>query len=984
MAFEEIGVKAVVKGFGPYQSQIGKMEKKTGGFSNFLKTGLKAGAIGGATALAGLGLASLKMGMDFEKSMAEVKTLLPTISKEAFGKMKDDVLDFSKEMGIATDKAVPALYQAISAGVPRENVMEFMTVASKAAIGGVTELETAVDGITSVVNAYGAETLSAQKASDIMFTGVRLGKTTFDELSASLFNVVPSAVSLGISFEEVTGSLAALTAQGIPTSVATTSLRMAFVEASKGGSKLDLAIKELAGKSFADLIAAGQTGNEVFQMLRESMPTQAFRDLFGSQEALNAILPLTGAGFESAAAAIDEAGAASGATNAAFETMEETTARKLNKAINALKVELTKLGSEVLPVLVDWYETKLIPAVKDVKQAFDDWRETMGPTIEDLKDLKVAAEGFTKAIGKLDIDIGKSEKGFGKFAGRNAALRIQIGMLTEAAEMWTALLEGRWLDALKNFVQVGLVPFQVAWETTRGVVATVMVAMGRAVEWGLNIMIRLLNDFTTQLNKVSGGIEDLTATLNPFGGGVKIGMIDPINEVNFDLEEMGRHLRGTGEAMADYGAIGTQVTNPMMREFIGLNEKAAVAAEGAGAAADGAGVDIDGMGGSAGGAADEVEDLADEMDGLAERVDPIAEMFSIMAGNIDAATSSIKGLLGIQTEEEAQIAADIAALELEIELIDQFAGETVELTKAQQDSLYWWERAVTVRGENLAAIEDEIEELERLADIEGELSKKKAGRLKELKEERDALEDSIEELQGKIDGLKKLAGSETDAGKAAREHIEDLEDQIDAFQDDQDEIDATKKALGTFMDAEVEGRLKMDTLTGSVFAQGKQLGLWKGEIDKLPPALRDWYRAHAQTVFDISLNFNHLLLVQRQFVDESDRLAAEWAAAWADAANAAFAAQNNPEAEATPLQSGGYITRGGLAMLHAGETVLPRERTIESVRDVVLRPSLPAGLAAPPAGGGDFNANISVEQGGIGQEIERTMRRLAFSLKGAT
>ena len=101
--------------------------------------------IGAAT---GIGLVSLKAAMGLEKSFAEVRTLLPEIGDEAFGALQKDVLALSKEMGIATNQAVPALYQAISAGVPEENVASFMSVASKAAIGGVTDLETAVDGIT--------------------------------------------------------------------------------------------------------------------------------------------------------------------------------------------------------------------------------------------------------------------------------------------------------------------------------------------------------------------------------------------------------------------------------------------------------------------------------------------------------------------------------------------------------------------------------------------------------------------------------------------------------------------------------------------------------------------------------------------------------------------------------------------------------------------------------------------------------------------
>src|SRR5258707_1301082 len=84
-----------------------------------------------------------------------------------------------------------------------------------AAVGGVTSLETAVDGISSTVNAYGDKVITATQASDLMFTAVKVGKTTFDELSKSLFNVNPAAAALGVKFQDVTAALASMTAQGV-------------------------------------------------------------------------------------------------------------------------------------------------------------------------------------------------------------------------------------------------------------------------------------------------------------------------------------------------------------------------------------------------------------------------------------------------------------------------------------------------------------------------------------------------------------------------------------------------------------------------------------------------------------------------------------------------------------------------------------------------------------------------------------------------
>ena len=344
---------------------LGAVSKKAGGLANVAGKAVRAGALAGGVAVAGLGIAALKMGLDFEKSMAQVKTLLPDLNEEGFAQLQAGVFDLSKELGIATDQMVPALYQAISAGVPPDNVLDFMTIAGKAAIGGATDLETAVDGITGVVNTYGAEVVDATKASDIMFTAVRLGKTTFGELSSSLSQVLPTAQSLGVSFEDVSAQLAVMTARNVPTAQAVTQMRQAMVEASKGGSKLSDAIIDLTGKSFSELIDKGATTSEIFDGLRSSMPEQEFKDLFGSVEGMNAALLISGPNAQATADAMGQMGDATGASEAAFAVMGATAGRKLTKAINILKVELTKLGVKALPFIA-----KAVGAVSEVLSGF--------------------------------------------------------------------------------------------------------------------------------------------------------------------------------------------------------------------------------------------------------------------------------------------------------------------------------------------------------------------------------------------------------------------------------------------------------------------------------------------------------------------------------------------------------------------------------------------------------------------------------------
>lgn len=298
---------------------------------------------------------SVKAFNSFEKGMAEVFTLMPNASGAAMTKMSADVRKFAVEAGRLPEEVVPALYQAISAGVPADNVFDFLEVSSNAALGGVTSLETAVDGISSVVNAYGVDVLGAGKASDLMFTAVKLGKTTFDELANSLYNVVPTASALGLEFGNVTAALAAMTAQGTPTSVATTQLRQLLVELSQEGSKANLVFQQMAGMGFREFIAQGGNLQDALKLMEQAAGQSGvgLNDLFSSVEAGSAALTLTGKGTAAFTNALNEMDGALGATETAAATMGETTTQKMAEMQATLNEFKLTVGEELTPAVTE-------------------------------------------------------------------------------------------------------------------------------------------------------------------------------------------------------------------------------------------------------------------------------------------------------------------------------------------------------------------------------------------------------------------------------------------------------------------------------------------------------------------------------------------------------------------------------------------------------------------------------------------------------
>lgn len=370
----------------------------------------------------------------FEDGMNEVFTLLPGITSEAMDQMSADILTLSKEIGRLPEDVIPSLYNSLSAGVPPGNVFDFLETANKLAVGGATDLGTAVDGLTTVVNAFGSDIISVGEASDIIFTAVKGGKTTVEELSNAMFNVAPIAASMGIAFGDVTAATATLTAAGTPTSVAMTQIRAALSELAKPTSQISKLFTELTGQSFEEFIAGGGNMKEGFDIIKAGAEAQGkpLAQFVGSVEALGAIQTLTGKGSEKFAAELEAAGNAAGATEAAFTQGASGIGLVLDKIRAAINVFVIEIGQKLAPVLLEFIDKaqaafqNLQPRVKafsdnvkefigsaqfqglinNIRVSFEKLEERLTPVFKRINDFfkenpKVAFTGLAVIIGGI-------------------------------------------------------------------------------------------------------------------------------------------------------------------------------------------------------------------------------------------------------------------------------------------------------------------------------------------------------------------------------------------------------------------------------------------------------------------------------------------------------------------------------------------------------------------------------------------------------
>lgn len=280
--------------------------------------------------LAGIAKSAVSIGSAFETSLAKVTTIADT-SKLSTQQLSDQITAMSSKMGVAASDIAEATYQAISAGQDTSNAVAFAGQASKLAAAGFTSSSSAVDILTTALNAYGMSADQATHVSDVLLTTQNLGKTSVDELSTSMGKVIPLAAAYGVSVENLSSGLAVMTANGIATAEATTYTKSMLNELGDSGSTVGKILQKQTGKSFAQLNAEGKSLGDVLQILYNSVGgnSTAFAGLWSSVEAGTGALSLASGGADKFNSVLAQMQDSAGATEAAYETMTDTFQHKV-------------------------------------------------------------------------------------------------------------------------------------------------------------------------------------------------------------------------------------------------------------------------------------------------------------------------------------------------------------------------------------------------------------------------------------------------------------------------------------------------------------------------------------------------------------------------------------------------------------------------------------------------------------------------------
>jgi len=337
-------------------SSLNDSKRKVRSFTKIAKAGMKAIGVAAAAAGAAIGAAALKGVKDFskfEEEMGQVSTLTDISAKKIKG-MGREVLQLAVNTG-QTDftSMTKGLYDIISAGIPAANATKFLAVATDAATAGATSVATAVDGLTSVVNAYGKDlggttdkVKQAKVANDIFFNTIKLGKTTFSELATGVGQIAPIASQVGVSFEQIGAAIATMTTAGVKTDSAVTQIKQVLTSVIKPTSDAAKTAKTLGIQfNLAALKAQGMQKFLTNVYVAAKGNTTILSKLFGNVRALAGVMALTGKQSQKYADFLKKIKNGAGAADEAVSKMQEGISFKIKKMTAFIKAASVSLGA---------------------------------------------------------------------------------------------------------------------------------------------------------------------------------------------------------------------------------------------------------------------------------------------------------------------------------------------------------------------------------------------------------------------------------------------------------------------------------------------------------------------------------------------------------------------------------------------------------------------------------------------------------------
>lgn len=407
--------------------------------------------------LLGIGTAGLKVASDFDSAMSGVKAISGATGEE-FDALRAKAIELGGSTAFSANEVAEAMTEMAKAGWDSQQILDGMGGVLDAAAASGENLGTVSTIVADAITGFGMEAKESTRVADLLTQAANSGTIGINDLGESFKYIAPVAGSMGLSIEDVTTALSAMSMSGIKGSQAGTSLRGMLTRMVKPTDQVAAAMDELgitltnSDGSFKSLDQILSEMRGSFSGLTDEQKTYYAATLAG-QEGMSGLLSLLNMSqeeYDEIAASMDNA---SGVAKETAEVMRDNLSADVEELMGSLESLAIKLASLIVPALRDFVQwltqlinkfTALDPETQKTILKFAGIAAAIGPVILILGKLVTGIGSIITTFGKIPGAIAKAKGAFtavsaaiGGISAPVVAVVAVIGVLIAAfANLW--------------------------------------------------------------------------------------------------------------------------------------------------------------------------------------------------------------------------------------------------------------------------------------------------------------------------------------------------------------------------------------------------------------------------------------------------------------------------------------------------------------------------------------------------------------------
>lgn len=340
----------------------------------------------------------------YEQGLANVQAVL-NATKEDMAPLGDLAKKIGEDMKIewSMTDALGGMELLAQAGWDTQAIYRDIPDALNLATAGSMDLAQATDIAITTMNNFKKQGVTMKQVSDILSKGANAAAMDVSDMGEAMKYVGPVSSALGMTLEQTTGAIAALSNAGIKGSQAGTVLRASLTrlatqrgKAAEYMEKLGIAGFDAQGnlKPFPALI--GEIAEKTKHLTAEGRAA-ALANIFG-QEALAGITALVEQGAPELQRLTDEIMNAEGSAQAFADIKMDGVSQKIGnlaKAFDPLKVEVVEKLKPLLEEFLDWFIAKM----PDIKTAVLDFTDSFVANVPQIVNTLKGVLDFVATFG---------------------------------------------------------------------------------------------------------------------------------------------------------------------------------------------------------------------------------------------------------------------------------------------------------------------------------------------------------------------------------------------------------------------------------------------------------------------------------------------------------------------------------------------------------------------------------------------------------